>query len=528
MKTRRLAMAFVLLALIVSTIGPTASAQPPPDPMDMEAAIAAGLAWLAAQEGPSGQWGGDCDSVSYTAMVVLKFETMAHELGLDPLSADYQYSGQVERGLQFIASTAQIQPIGPQTAGDPDGDGDGIGVYWAPCDFHYLYNTGIAMMALAASGHPELYGDLLQDAVDFMAWAQADAVCGVHRGGWRYNPNECSSDNSNSGYVTLGLGYAQAPPPFGFGLTVPQFVKDELSIWIDVIQDDVNGDADDGGSWYDPSWASVNILKTGNLIYEMGLVGDDASTARVQDAIDYIERQWNGTDPWTGQPMWRNQRQAMFTMMKGFESLGIDLIDLDNDGIAEHDWFAEVAQHLIDTQNPDGSWPWDPWAGPIMSTAWALLTLEKAVPVFEIQVPVDVHPTSCPNPINTKRVGVTPVAILGFEGFDVTQIDPATIVLFNADLEDPVLVSPLRWAFEDVATPYEPYIDKPMDIYACTEDGPDGYLDMTLKFDTRALVTAIGEVGDGQALMLTLRGNLLQEFGGAPFVGEDVVKILKK
>lgn len=180
MKTRRLAMAFVLLALIVSTIGPTASAQPPPDPMDMEAAIAAGLAWLAAQEGPSGQWGGDCDSVSYTAMVVLKFETMAHELGLDPLSADYQYSGQVERGLQFIASTAQIQPIGPQTAGDPDGDGDGIGVYWAPCDFHYLYNTGIAMMALAASGHPELYGDLLQDAVDFMAWAQADAVCGVH------------------------------------------------------------------------------------------------------------------------------------------------------------------------------------------------------------------------------------------------------------------------------------------------------------------------------------------------------------
>jgi hypothetical protein len=361
-----------------------------------------------------------------------------------------------------------------------------------------------------------------------MAWAQADPSCGINRGGWRYNPNECSSDNSNSGYVTLGLGYAQAPPPFGFGLTVPLFVKNELSIWIDVIQDDVNSDADDGGSWYDPYSPMINILKTGNLIYEMGLVGDDASTPRVQDAIDYIERQWNGTDPWNGLPMWRDQRQAMFTMMKGFESLGIDLIDLDGDGIADYDWFAEVAQHLLDTQEPGGYWLSDPWAGPIMSTAWALLTLEKAVPTFEIEVPVDVHPTSCPNPINTKRAGVTPVAILGFEDFDVTQIDPATVVLFNADLEDPVLVSPLRWAFEDVATPYEPYIDKPMDIYACTEDGPDGYLDMTLKFDTQALVTAMGEVSGGQALKLTLTGNLLEEFGGTPFVGEDVVKILKK
>ena len=30
-----------------------------------------------------------------------------------------------------------------------------------------------------------------------------------------------------------------------FGSTVPQFVKDELSLWIDYIQNDVDGDGND-------------------------------------------------------------------------------------------------------------------------------------------------------------------------------------------------------------------------------------------------------------------------------------------
>ncbi|MQY56694.1 hypothetical protein GH140_00640, partial [bacterium] len=304
------------------------------------------------------------------------------------------------------------------------------------------------MMALAASGHPEIYGNDLQDAVDYMAWAQADPDCGLHRGGWRYGADQCDSDNSNSGYVTLGLGYAAAAPPYGFGLTIPDFVKDELSIWIDVIQDDVNGDTDDGGSWYDPSWAWVNILKTGNLLYEMALVGDSVDTDRVQDAIDYIERHWTDSVAGIYGTGWMNHRQAMFTMMKGFEVYGIELIDLDNDDVPEADWFVEVATHLIDTQNEDGYWPWDAWGNEILSTAWALLTLERAVPKIEIPVFVDIKPGSCPNPLNLKSKGVLPIAILGTEDFDVTKIDPATLILVREGYEEPG-VSPLRWAYED-------------------------------------------------------------------------------
>ncbi len=164
-------------------------------------------------------------------------------------------------------------------------------------------------------------------------------------------------------------------------MTVPQVTLDELDLWIGVIQDPVNGDPDDGGSYYDTWGDWVNILKTGNLLYEMGLVGDTVATPRVQDAVDYIERHWN--DP-GGDPGWHDT-QAMFTMMKGIESLGIEFLDLDDDGTAETEWFPIVAQELIDTQNSDGSWPWSNWGDPILSTSWALLTLEKAVPEFEIE-----------------------------------------------------------------------------------------------------------------------------------------------
>lgn len=504
-----------VLALLLS-VTPVASADPPTLEEEIEASVVAGLEWLAAQQNPDGSWS-YYEEVAHTGLAVLKFEDRAIDLGYEPLDPAYEYSDEIAGGLGFILANAHTQAIGIEPAGDPDGNGNGLGVYFTTGG-HEIYNTGIAMMALAASGDPVTYGLLLQDAVDYMAWAQADPECTVHRGGWRYGADYCDSDNSNSGYATLGLGYAQAAPPFGFGLTVPQFVKDELSLWIDVIQDPVNGDSNDGGSWYDPYNSWVNILKTGNLLYEMGLVGDDADTPRVQDALDYIERHWG--DAGGGSVGWLDHRQAMFTMMKGLESLGIELLDLDADDVPETEWFPIVAQHLIDTQNPDGSWPWDPWGDDVLSTAWALLTLEKAVPLFEIPVPVDIKPTSCQNPLNTTEKGVLPVAILGFEDFDVSMIDPASVRLLDG-------VAPLRWAYEDVATPYEPFLGKE-GAFDCTEEGPDGYMDLTFKFKSQEVVAALGDVADGDVLVIPLSGFLLEEFGGTPIVGEDVIVILQK
>jgi hypothetical protein len=217
--------------------------------------------------------------------------------------------------------------------------------------------------------------------------------------------------------------------------------------------------------------------------------------------------------------------------MKGFESLDIETITV---GAVEMEWFPEIAQAIIDTQifdgsANDGSWPGISYVSgdQLVNTIFALLTLEKvAPPPVAINVAVDIHPTSCPNPLNVGGKGVMPVAILGTADFDITQIDPSSILLINANLIEPVGVSPLRWAMEDVAAPYVPGDEEP--CYACTEEGPDGYLDLTLKFSMAEIVTAIGDVSDGDCLILTLTGNLMEEAGGTAITGEDVVRIIKK
>jgi hypothetical protein len=86
-------------------------------------------------------------------------------------------------------------------------------------------------------------------------------------------------------------------------------------------------------------------------------------------------------------------------------------------------------------------------------------------------------------------------------------------------------VAPLRWSYEDVATPYVPFLGKPLDPYACNQYGPDGYRDLVLHFDTQAVVMAISPVNDGDVLMPMLTGNLND---GRVIAGEDVVKIIKK
>ena len=81
-------------------------------------------------------------------------------------------------------------------------------------------------------------------------------------------------------------------------------------------------------------------------------------------------------------------------------------------------------------------------------------------------------------------------------------------------------VFPIRSDYADVATAL---VDA--DECECTAEGPDGFLDLTLKFDRQAIVEAIGEVVDGEELILELTGEL---YDGTPIVGEDCVIIRAK
>ncbi|MEN8133884.1 MAG: hypothetical protein ABFS45_27750, partial [Pseudomonadota bacterium] len=131
------------------------------------------------------------------------------------------------------------------------------------------------------------------------------------------------------------------------------------------------------------------------------------------------------------------------------------------------DWYAEVAGYIVDHQLPSGTWEEDVGRGtPNLNAGWALLTLEKAVPeiVIEIAVPFDIKPGSCPNPLNVTDEGVTPMAIAGTEEVPVSTIDPDSVRLTRLDESgdpitdewgEPILIEPLRYSYEDVATAFE-------------------------------------------------------------------------
>ncbi len=392
-----------------------------PTEADIQAAIDAGVAWMAGQQDPTtGEWpmGGE---IAPTGFGVLKLLDYAFERDEDPFDETYAYYTKLMLGFEYIFNNVQT---------------DSNGVFFSHSGgWHETYSTGIVMMAIAASQDPDrdvligplagsTYQEVVQGCVDWLAAAQNGD------GGWKYAPPATSddSDQSNTGYAVLGLRYAQE-----FGCILPPSIFMGLENWVSNIQDQ-NGGPDDGGSWYTLTWSWVNLLKTGNLLFEMALLGDTAATLRVQDALDYIVRHWDdanwdpgwqGPDPWNVNP----EYQTMYCLMKGFAALGITSIDGRN-------WYEEFTEAIVDTQHPDGWWPAGAWGDSLLATQWALLVLEYVVPPYEVLI--DIKPGSFPNSINPDQNGTIPVAILSTLDFDATTVDPASLTFGHEGTEESI------------------------------------------------------------------------------------------
>ncbi len=130
-------------------------------------------------------------------------------------------------------------------------------------------------------------------------------------------------------------------------------------------------------------------------------------------------------------------------------------------------------------------------------------------------IAVDIKPQSCPNPLNVKSKGVLPVAILGSDDLDVMDIDAASIRLAG--------IAPLRSSLEDVAAPLTPISDPC--ACDCTSAGPDGFIDLTLKFKTQDIVPVLGEVNHNDVLELFLTARLNDN---SQLVGSDCLTIKGK
>jgi hypothetical protein len=136
-------------------------------------------------------------------------------------------------------------------------------------------------------------------------------------------------------------------------------------------------------------------------------------------------------------------------------------------------------------------------------------------PSHVIEVAVDIMPGSCKNPLNVRSKGRLPVVILGSSTFDVKTILPASIRLQG--------VAPVKGSVKHLKSSSQPHTGKTE--VKCSTGGSDGFADVALTFDRQRIIGKLGNVRDGEVMVLTLAGTLRD---GTPFMGKDAVLIVKK
>ncbi|MHC4799167.1 MAG: hypothetical protein ACYTF1_21235, partial [Planctomycetota bacterium] len=128
-----------------------------------------------------------------------------------------------------------------------------------------------------------------------------------------------------------------------------------------------------------------------------------------------------------------------------------------------------------------------------------------------------IKPGSCPNPLNTntKSKGRLPVAILGTDSFDVSEIDIDSISINGTVLP----VRPPK--IEDVGTPFDGAECE------CHSTVTDGYNDLVIHFSRREIILALGfdQMEPGTVVPITVEGELLD---GTPFEATDCVTLVPR
>jgi len=374
-------------------------------------AIDKGLEYLAQTQQANGKWvySGGVEDTAATGAALLAFLEEGYQPGQNVVFGATDYGDVVGDGLAYLFTQAQPYTIGPQTYGNPDTNGNGVGVKFVPGGNNNrdTYVTGLALPAVARAEQVapgsvvptgslagQSYATVIQDTVDYFAFGQNEAAGA--RGGWRYYANSGDSDNSTAQWAPIGMFYGEA-----VGATVPAFVRSELGNWIDAIQylGGTPGTGIHGSSGYNSPTYLNNEAKTGGLLIEMvfaGLAGvgspyslDDGD---VQAALAYLNRQWTATANSTYNGNFGNP-YAMWSIYKGLEStIGMDdttyitgMRTFDPTTMAldpgvTWNWLEDYHEYLVDTQNANGSWNgYSYWTGPL-AAAWYVNILQA--PVF--------------------------------------------------------------------------------------------------------------------------------------------------
>lgn len=139
---------------------------------------------------------------------------------------------------------------------------------------------------------------------------------------------------------------------------------------------------------------------------------------------------------------------------------------------------------------------------------------------IRIEVNIDIKFCSDPNAFNCKNRGNTPVTIFGDTGFDVTQIDIATVKLCLASDTTNCVGPPEAYSTEDRGDP-----TTDLGANTCSRNdtsNPDGFTDIDVAFDSQSVATLIDcdSLNKGESSpTLVIYGELLD---GTPFTSVPI------
>ncbi|SPD72924.1 hypothetical protein PITCH_A1590006 [uncultured Desulfobacterium sp.] len=311
---------------------------------------------------------------SPTGSALQAFEINTHLESGDP--EENPYVETVARGMRYLFTWIRSAAITNQTYGNPDTNGNGIGIEVA--SDRTPYEGGMVMMAIAASGTPlatahaggtningRLYFDILTDMADMYAYGQDEDS---RTGGWRYNWQDWP-DNSSCQWAALGLESAEET----FNVTVPQWVKDRDLNWLSYSWDGTGWGYTGGGN---------GVATTPSGMAQLAFNHVPKTDWRWINAESYLASVW---DSW-----YVNTRNyyALFALAKAFRIAVPDEVTIMAEGTPwAIDWYRDnergVARTVLGDQLSDGSFAVDGQGTSYVSgsfrTAWGVVILSKTL-----------------------------------------------------------------------------------------------------------------------------------------------------
>jgi len=358
-----------------------------PDDLETRTAIAIdeALWYLHRNQAADGKW------TSYGSYYASATASALHALQLNGFSLEGDpredpYVEDAVRGFAYLTSQLSTVAMTVQTYGDPDSNGNGIGVQVT--NNRPIYEGGMVMDALVGTGNPLLfattgpegvkgryYHDLVRDMVDAYAWGQYDhATTG---GGWRYSWNE-APDNSACQWGAIGMQAARDV----FQIAPQPWVLERNQVWLQYSYNGV-------GFGYTAPGSTGYIGTTPSGLVQLAFNGLRTTDPRWITAERDLAVNWLRE---------HNHFYALFALVKAFRlAEPRPVVTLQETGL---DWYDDpdvgVRQNILAKMTASGT-NWGSWdtaddAGRGLNTSWGVIMLTPTLftrpPVADAGEPV--------------------------------------------------------------------------------------------------------------------------------------------